>query len=222
MDKNAIKCNGELVTKTIKATDITGLEVSGSIDVKYTNGPVSIKLTAPSDAMQYINLSVRDGILSMSIKDNKSLMLPTNVRALLTVSSPDLSNITSKGTGDVVATNLTGDKVWIQTYGTGDITAEKITSTEAELKSFGTGDIKISGVEGSNLVITTSGTGDISVMDILAEDITAISTGTGDITLKGQCKNANLTTSGTGDIKVGRLKAGNWNLSESGAGEIDR
>lgn len=219
-----IECKGKEVSKKIAISDFHTIEAKGCVDIEYSAGPVKALLKAPEDAMDFINVSVNDGILEVSIVDDVSLNFKNikQPKLCLTVSSSRLDKVDLLGACDFASGDLSASDIEFNLFGAGDVTAGVLKAESVILSTKGAGDMNIKGVEGENLIINTSGVGDITVKNINTVNVTASISGVGDITLSGKCETTDFTTSGVGDINARGLDAKSWNTKSSGVGKIKK
>lgn len=216
---NSVTPDSSLTERTFVLAPFSSIDSRTVVDVKVSQAEdQSVMLSAPTNYLQYIDVKVKEGVLTISTSKKVNLR---KADMILTVTVPELKSVTTSGTGDIDFTGrfVAGDFRAV-TSGTGDIEMKQFEAQRLTLTSSGTGDINYAGIaESASLNI--SGTGDIDLSVDGMKKIDASTTGTGDIDLKGSAASASLVTSGTGDVKATRLKAGRVYVQASGTGDIE-
>jgi len=168
-------------SKVSENRDVSGFDkvtLSGSGDLVIEQGDTeSLTIEAKANTMQYIETTVSNGTLSISIpdKEGKPLLLG-GVKYYLKVK--DLSEIATFGDGDISSSDFVTDKIVIIISGSGTITlAGEAKSQEIKIdgsgkysaRDFKTGEctVKVNGSGSANvnvtdeLDITINGNGDV-------------------------------------------------------------
>lgn len=231
-DKNwgndLIEIKGKPVTKSFNAKNFDKISSDGFIDVEYVQGPLSVKVTAPSDLFDYLNVIVKGGELRLAIdaKKGRGIKVNCETRMKAVVSSPTLRKIKSSGSADLdirnlntndfeISTNGSGDVDWengsaenliANISGSGDLEISNVTLRRADIQTAGSGDISLDKVSGSELDIRTMGSGDVETKNIEFNDVTAQSLGSGDMDLSGVCRSKSVKSLGSGKIDDRKLK----------------
>lgn len=217
-----IKSKADDVTRTINVSgQFNAIETNDITDVKYTEGPLSITLSAPEEIIGKIEVKLVDGTLVVDMEDG-SHKLNGNYHAELTVSAPGVTYFRTNGTGDFDLANINGKEIVFESNGTGDFEAHSLNCTTFKLNTRGTGDAVIKYVQADDMDVYTSGTGDIEITEIKVNNLVASSSGTGDIDFsRGYAAKAKLTNSSTGDINMHNVQIGSAQQSNTGTGDIN-
>lgn len=212
--------NGVSAEQVLDVHDFTAIEILGSMDVYYTQGPESVTLTADENLMEYYSITEVSGNLVVTSK--KGCILSPKAKTYLTVSAPDLAKVIILGSGDCV---LRGD---FQTDGdfsftlggSGDLDAGRVSCKDFSASITGSGDIEVDALVASSASFTISGSGDVEVGALTSEttrlritgsgdadivcrdagDITVNLTGSGDAHLTGTAKSLDAKTTGSGKV----------------------
>ncbi len=165
------------VTKTLG--DFTHIEVAGSVDVDFTMGATQeISLYGADNVIQYIKLDVNNGVLTVSLEDNVSVIGDAELTVLVT--APKLNSALITGSGDIEIRNLTTDAFDIEVMGSGDVDVNYIACTNVKASVGGSGDIELQGnAERAEYIIM--GSGDIDAENFRVKDVVAENHGSGDI-----------------------------------------
>lgn len=190
---------GSTVSKTITLNgDFEKIESLGITDIEFTQGPLSVTLTAPEKKIGEIKITVENGVLK--VDNTQKSGINGMYKSLLTISAPSVSSFSTTGTGDIMINGLDEKEIFLSTTGTGDIELKTGKCTKFDANTSGTGDIEVSYLTCVIAECNSSGTGDITLKRLVADKVSGSTSGTGDITLSGECKEANLHHSGMGDI----------------------
>jgi len=229
--KERIKASGNYITKEVKVDAFSGIHLIGSLDVIYsqsTNGKTTVEIYGSDNIVEYVDTSVRNGILTVKLKDEVDISYGKNGRLDILVSSPTLENTTLSGSGDIVLnTRLTTNDLVIKLSGSGDVIAKHDIHSKnsfiAELH--GSGDIELKGkVTAPSSKLAINGSGDIvaTSLNSAREGVIQLN-GSGDIEVKKEYKAQELEIklNGSGDIKVAGIQSASVEASLNGSGDMD-
>jgi hypothetical protein len=222
---------GKIITVKSKADDVkrtinvkgqfSAIRTNDITDVKYTDGPLSITLSAPDEIIDLIHVTVQDGTLVVDM-DESDRRFNGNFHSELTVSAPGVTSFCTNGTGDFDLDNINGNVIIFESNGTGDFEAHSLNCTTFKLSTNGTGDAVIKHVQAEDMDLYSAGTGDIEITEIKVNKLVASTYGTGDIDFnRGSAQTAKLTNCSTGDINMRNVKIGSVEQYNSGAGDIN-
>lgn len=212
--------NGVSVEQELDVHDFTAIEILGSMDVYYTQGPESVTLTADENLMEYYSITEVSGNLVVTSK--KGCILSPKAKTFLTVSAPDLSRVIILGSGDC---ELRGDfqtegdfsftlggsgdletgRVSCKDFsanitGSGDIEVKALVATTASFTLSGSGDIEVGALTSETTKVKITGSGDADIVCCDAGDITVSLTGSGDVRLTGTAKSLDAKATGSGKV----------------------
>lgn len=217
--KNSVKCSKKTSVRIFKVAAFHSLSLPSIVDVEYTQGPCRVEVKGPKEAMQYVECRIRNGELSLYVKDDVFLVGNTGIKAK--VSAPVLKSLKSVGTADFKAPHkVSANNLRIFMAGTGDIDFSSLKCVGLNVNMEGTGAFKAGLLDCGLVGLNSCGTGDIKVKKLTAKEVDAMTHGTGDINIGGMAGKARLVTNGTGDIKANGLRCGNINAMINGSGDI--
>ena len=196
-----VRGNGVQVEQVIDAHDFNDIEVVGSMDVVFTQGPESVVLTADENLVEYYVIEASDGSLKITSKRGYTLM--HKAKTFVAVSAPDLTKVRIAGSGDCDIQGdllLEGDLA-LRISGSGDIETGRVVCKDFSAKIAGSGDIEAEAIEAGDVQLSISGSGDIDVEAVTAS---AVSIG----------------ISGSGDAAIGCKDAGDVSARISGSGSV--
>ncbi len=181
-DLICINGNGIVEDQRRDAQPFHQIENSTFADVIYKKADsVSIMVRAETNILTHLVTEFSNGILEIRTDPGSACFSDTE-QPVITVTSPNLDNLISSGSGGIIADSLTGNSVTIRLSGSGDVAAGVISSND--------------------LSVTVTGSGDIDIVKALCQNTDLRITGSGDISIKGNSDNANMRISGSGDINA--------------------
>ena len=215
---------GKVITKTLDLEAFTHINLTGNVDVKFTQGDVlSVEACGNEKAIEGNDIRVENGVLLVSHKAGAEAKLPS---IKLIVTAPTVESVQVSGTGDIdikktaeldndlsITVSGTGDvdlnevvckALNIQIGGEGDVTAKHIRCTTANVAISGTGDVK-SDLTATNINVSISGAGDAE-LDVQCDNLTVTASGTGEVELKGKCVSLTKTSNGMASIDSRKLE----------------
>lgn len=214
--------NGVSSEQELDVHGFTAIEILGSMDVYYTQGPESVTLTADENLMEYYSVSVVAGNLTVTGK--KGYILSPKAKTYLTVSAPDLSKVIILGSGDC---ELRGDYQTDGDFsfalgGSGDLEAGRVSCKDFSASITGSGDINVASLVATGASFTISGSGDIEVDALTCDSAKLRITGSGNADIV--CRDAGDITvniSGSGDVRLSGT-ARSLDANATGSGRIYR
>lgn len=224
IDGNAIKIqtSKNYVEKTVKTGDFRAVCTSTSIDIEYRQGPRKVEIYAPDNLIEYIEVSVHNGVLTASYNVNRIQIIGSN-KTVIKVSAPDVSKFytTSSGDIDIVTPLSSKSKVEFSTSSSGDISAGSVSAPNVVFCTQSSGDIEVDYLKCTDAKFSTMSSGDIEIDNLEAVSVLATTQSSGDISLSGRCEKAVLSTQSSGDIKASRLKSRNTEAYCMSSGDIE-
>jgi hypothetical protein len=211
-----VKGVGPSKTKDYNVSNFHGIDVSHGFDVILVQGnSEGLTLTAQENLIEYITVTVDQGILKIYADKNINATQPLKAR----ITFKDINKLNVSGGGDVSAeTPVNVQKMDIGMSGGGDVTLN-LNTDELECGISGGGDLKVDGnIKNYNLDLT--GGGDVTSVINATGIIDCRVSGGGDvkITGKGKTSDARIDISGGGDLTMD-LNADKLKCSLSGGGD---
>ena len=199
--KNAIKGEGEVITKSFDLKDFDQIVLNGHADVTFIQSE-TFDVTVRSQANVFDHLDYRvEG--TKLILENKNKVTIRAEEFAVNIQAPALKSITVNGAGDLnIEGGLNSDEDF------------KVTVN-------GAGDLSFEAIRCKDLSIEVNGAADIDLTSIAVNDLRIEVNGAGDVTATGKAENASLRVNGAGDIDArGLTVAGKVNKSASGLAKI--
>lgn len=214
-----IESSERYVTKPVtqKLGSFDKISVDGSVDVEFTVGNSrSMEIYGADNAIQYVDLSVRNNTLYVSMSNDVQIYGKSRLTVLVTAptltevsisGSGDvevlgrcntLTDVSISGSGDIDVRNLKVDSFTASVTGSGDIELNNLTAKNASLRVSGSGDIEVRGTA-DKAAITINGSGDVDAEHFIVRELDAVVSGSGDIECYAE-ELLNATVSGSGEI----------------------
>ncbi len=192
-----IEGSGDRVTVERHITEsFNKIRTYGAFDLYVTVGEEqSLKITFDDNLIELIETDVHGKTLR--IDTDKSYHSKHGGHIDITV--PELTSISSYGSGDIVVENLNSDFFEFDLKGSGDMTA-KGNVDELDISLAGSGDIDTRDLLAREAIVVIKGSGDIKVH--AKEDFDGAIYGSGDIDCYGDPKHVSRHVAGTGDITM--------------------
>ena len=238
-----VKADGRTVTKTPQVGYFSKVEAYGSADVKFVQGKRSgVRIVGAKYLVDNLVVEQKGETLVLT---NKGTGIPffsaSSDDLTVYVTSPDLTDVTMKGSGDFemdgnldtdnLNVTLVGsgdadihsvvcDNVKFDVRGSGDLNAESIECKQAACSVYGSGDVKLGSVTADNVAMLVQGSGDMGAVLRGVAYTSAKVLGSGDIgVVFNNCNTAECEVRGSGDIVL-KGSLGSLRKSVAGSGDI--
>ena len=181
------------VTRVVTCPDFNKLVTNTSIDIEYTVGPKSVKLYAPDNLIDYMQVTSTGKTLSVAWKNNGDLLISGRWTAKMIVSAPagSVNGFVTNSSGDIeIKSNLAGAVNYsFITNSSGDIKLGAVDASKADVKLItnSSGDVSATSVTGCNVTLGSNSSGDVSVTSVKAS------------------KAASMLANSSGDVKAGKV-----------------
>ena len=215
--KDSIIASKNYISKNVKVESFSGLKSEIVGNITYTQSPTSsVEIYGPDNIVALINVEVNHNTLVITMKDKKKIRKAEKLKIM--VSSPSLSQITSKGVGDITLEgNINSETLDITQEGVGDIVANSLNYKNIKVVSKGVGDVKLGGTS-NNTEYNLYGVGDINAYNLKSDYVKAHLKGVGNLHCYA-IQSIDAESKGVGNIKF-KGKPGARNLSKKGVGKI--
>ena len=192
-----IKGSGDEVTVDRTVTGFDKIESSIGADMDITVGAeFKVTLTGDDNIVELIETRVHGHTLEIDSRKNFS----TRRDIKLTITLPNLSELSNGGSGTVVINKLSGDEFTLDISGSSDVTCE--------------GTVR-------KLMIDVAGSGKADFTGLSCDRVNVELAGSGDITLAGTSKELEIEIPGSGNVDARELKCDDVTASINGSGNID-
>ena len=193
-----VKGNGSEKTEERDASGYTAISSGGPISVEIAYGESnSIKVEGDENILPYIETKVKDGKLTIKVKDLVTIKPQLGVKVYISMKT--INGISQSGSG-----NISGD---------GSFTNDG----ETKFNISGSGNIHLQFARFHETEITMSGSGAIELQGDIVQNLQISQSGSGRINcVKAPCENVNARLSGSGNLKVNATKVISAHISGSG------
>ena len=200
--KKKVTGEGATVKKSAALPEFTSVDIEEFVgDITYTESATAkVVISGPENVIGVIKMDVKNGKLTIGVKDGYRVRLKKNQNLQLAISSKSLAEVSANFVGNFSATRMKGTNVTVENDGVGNVNIKYVNAKKADIEVHGVGNAVING-------ITT---------DILNAECS----GVGDMTLSGKAKKANLESSGVGGMHAKNLRCGIANVEASGVGSV--
>jgi hypothetical protein len=189
-----VKGDGNITTENRPVGNFTTLEADGAFEVKWSSGPPSLSITTDQNLLQYLNTRIAGE--KLRIEWIKPLKGTRGIK--VNVTSPTLTGAELNGAVRLVASNLTGDKFYLDATGA---TRVALNGTVNGLVASMTGASRLDAdslqTQTSELAITGAGRAEVAVTETLKVAIS----GAGKVVYVGDPKTVERQISGAGSVK---------------------
>lgn len=197
-----VESSERFVTKPVtqKLGTFDKISVVGSVDVEFTVGDTrSMEIYGADNAIQYVDLSVRNNTLYVDLSNDVNLYGKTRLTVLVT--APTLTEVSVSGSGDVEVLGRCNTLTDVSVTGSGDV----------EVRNLNVGSFKAS----------VAGSGDVELHNLTAKNVDLRVSGSGDIEVRGTADRATYSVNGSGDIDAEHFVVRELAASVSGSGDIE-
>lgn len=217
--------NGKLIpsktkiTRTYKVKDFTSVSFRGAGNIEYTQtaGQPSFTVTGPQNYVDMFDVEVDNGTLVIKLKDESRSLESKFLK--ISLSSRNLTNIDSKGVGNIHINRLNCSTLEIINKGVGNIRIDSINGGSLTIQSLGVGNVIARG-KVSVASLTSDGVGNIEADELLSKVVDANSHGVGNITCFAS-DSITATVKGVGSIRY-RGEPKFQDTHSSGVGSIKK
>ena len=184
-----VKCNGEIIEKTMDFTGFTGITLEGAAEIDFKQADsCKVLVTANEEVFDYLDYSLEDKVLVISTKDH---VLINAKKYKVSIEAPVLDAI-----------NVQGAAAFHMAAG--------YSCTEAlEIEIDGAAKLVVDSIEVPTVDLTINGAGKFTLDNIKVGQCDIEVNGAGSGSVSGVADNAKITVSGTAKINIGNLQCPN-------------
>ncbi len=228
--KATVTGNGRQVTENRNnLKDFETIEINGSFDVIYRQASTyHVSVRGPQKLVSKIETTVSDNRLKIGLKKSNTFNLINTGSddVTIVVSSPDLTGVILKGSGDfkcnghvdtdnmkielrgsgeIEFKSLICDNIQVTLAGSGDIDLPHVTARRSDITLIGSGDIDITQHQVDLTNMELKGSGDIELKAVDCGTIESLLIGSGDINIEGTARQERHDVKGSGDVHTQKL-----------------
>lgn len=213
---NAVVGNGTMAHDVRQVGTVSGLEVSGPLEVNVRVGPVTtLAVDADSNLLPLIRSEVSGGVLRVwvegAVRSTNSLRV--------TYTTPSLTELRSSGSGRLTVNDLNGQALDFSKSGSGSTT---LTGQVArlDLRHSGSGQINANGLRTGSARVEQSGSGRTGLGPVQGSELSLRVSGSGSVQASGAVTAISARTSGSGSADLTGVSSDQADLATSGSGSI--
>ena len=199
--KNAIKGEGELVSKSFDLKDFDQIVINGHADVDFTQSSVyEVTVRTQANVLEWLDYKVEGTTLVIETKNRVEIRANTYD---IVIQAPELKKLTVNGATDfnVKSLRMDGD-VAIQVNGAGDLDFDNVTCDSFSVEVNGAADANLHAIDiRKDLKVQVNGAGDVNISGN-AKDVTLEVHGAGDIDARGLNVSGEVTKHTAGLAKI--------------------
>ena len=189
-----IQGSGNIINESRKLIDFHTVKIVGSLDTDIKSGDsFSCKVKGDDNLVPLVKTTVINHTLEISIEGSYSTKSPL----VIYLAMPVLDKGQIIGSGDMIISDVTKDKVALTISGSGDITASGSVGVLEAVVS-GSGDLNLKKLQAEYVNVTINGSGAAEVW--ANQSISAQVNGSGDILYIGNPTSVDTHVNGSGDI----------------------
>lgn len=229
------KSTEEKKTSVRKVGMFEKIEMDAACSVVYTQGDATqVKVVGSKEALDQLETVVENNTLKLRHRLGKRLFgINRNVDATVYVTTPDLTMVSIKGSGDFCSeSRIDSDNFGLQLFGSGDVDIKDIICDDFAVELKGAGNVKVGKLQCTSSKLSIYGTGDMNVhhykvarcrlmiygvgnMEASFDQCGKVSShifGTGNIELRGDVRSLERQIKGVGDIDADGLRVKGENV----------
>lgn len=217
--------SNNIINKTVKTADISGIVMMCKGKVVYSQGAASsIRMNGADNVLDVVELKNNGGKLVIKFRDDVRVHLLDDDGLVFYITSPSVSNLSVTDAGDIeVNSMLNVQSLDVSVSGSGDVETKGIKASGAiNVSVSGSGAVEMD-IDNcaSTINIDISGCGDVECDNVTARSINCGVSGSGDAEFKSGITNKALfAVSGSGEVEAKHLEAGIVKAAVSGNGRV--
>ncbi len=170
------------------------IDTQGAYEIIVTcQKPASFEIEADDNILPLIKTDVHDGVLSVSSDERYN----SGKAVVLRITRPELTELTSRGAGDITIADVNNDNLKIESLGAASVKAAGKVKA-AEISSTGAGDIDAVKLQAVTAKVKVTGAANVNVFASDQLDVSV--TGVGSVNYSGNPKTVNKSVGGLGSV----------------------
>ena len=209
-----IKGNGNIKTVDRQISDVTKINVIGSLEATVETGSSSLQVEGDENLLQYIETSTENGLLTIKMKDNIHFVTSNSIKVHVTL--PRVAELKIISSGKIMSNNqlINDDKTNLKILGSGKIHV-KIHAPKINADIKGSGDIIVEG-ETKDLEASIKGSGTFKGENLKSENASISIAGSGDVYVFSDIR-LKISIAGSGNVKYKGNAVVETNVAGSGS-----
>jgi hypothetical protein len=204
----------ETESRSVNGFDQVSLNGQGKLILKQGEQE-ALEIEAEDNIIAVIETEVRANTLHIGTKANTTIRPTEPVRFYLTMI--EIASLEISGSGNMVADNVTTDRLTLQINGSGDISIDSLSAASLIVDINGAGDVEVAG-RATGQAIEISGSGNYRAADLESEAVDVGVNGAGETTVWAS-QTLDVEISGSGNVNYYGSPAASQDIN--GSGEVN-
>ncbi|SHH56509.1 head GIN domain-containing protein [Massilia sp. CF038] len=214
--EHAVQGDGQVLTEARTVEGVAQLDMRGPLQLEVRVGEANaLQVEADSNLLPLIRTQVVNGTLRVWLESEVRTDHAVKVRW----SVPQLSQITTAGSGRLSVTGLNGGPLTLSKSGSGTSTISGRVGI-LNVQASGSGELDARELESGNANLSLAGSGSIRVGKVSAESLNVRLRGSGQLQATGAVERLNANLVGSGDARLNDVRSVHAELSTTGSGDI--
>ncbi|MEP7155804.1 MAG: head GIN domain-containing protein [Betaproteobacteria bacterium] len=200
------KGSGVVKEETRAVANFSKLVLALPANVTLTQGGTeSLTISADDNILPLMTTRVDGDELVIEGDRSRGFSTKNEIKIRLNVKS--LSNISIRGSGDIIGDQLKSDKLEISIAGSGDVKITSVRADQFKIGIAGSGDVMIATLDSKLVDASIRGSGDIRLQSVQAGQVNISVKGSGDVYAAGNADKVDVEIHGSGDVRARKLIA---------------
>jgi len=216
-----IEGSGNVITqeREISSVDAVELATIGRMYIEIGNEE-KLVIEAEDNVIEYFDVDVFGGRLTIDIKRDVNLRLNEPVRYYLTVK--ELTEVEVSSSGDIEVPDITADKFYVIVGSSGDIDMGNLTCTALDVRIKSSGDVTLRDVKAENTEIDINSSGDVRLESLNGKFLVVDINSSGNVRIDGGVvEEQDVSISSSGDYRAKRLESKTAHVSSHSSGDAE-
>ena len=211
-----VEGEGDVIEKSIKLSDITGVSIAGSSRLYIKQGDIQkITIKAQANIIDLLNREVKNGEWSAFF----TKCIKTKETVEIFVEVPQINSLGVQGSGTILSKEyLNVGEMELEIAGSGQINV-KLNAEEIESEINGSGGVNLEG-KTKSIEVEINGSGDVSAAQMIAEEAEVEINGSGDVRLN-VTNSMDVEINGSGDVSY-KGSPKNIKTDINGSGDLNK
>lgn len=151
-------------TKQFDLKDFNKIHISGNAEIEFIQDSIyKVEVTTTDKGFEILNLEVKDNTLHMDYNDKGRIIINNGPSYKLTVTAPDLQDVTVSGACKLKVQKITTSEFSITTSGASEIDIKNLTAEKVSFSTSGASDIKAHLADCGDVEVQVSGAGNVKL-----------------------------------------------------------
>ena len=218
---NGIAPSKNKITKKYSVEAFDNIASQGTVNIVFKqSNATTVEAYGPDNIISSLIVTSEDSTLHISMKKGVKFRSLKNNNVTITITAPKLSSISQQGTGNItLKDSVKVDDIKITSNGTGNFKADELTADNMSVRSDGIGNVILKG-KAEKASYHIKGIGNLNAKDMIVSDVVVEQKGIGNVSCYASGK-ITVSTNGIGNVDY----FGNpptTDINKSGIGNVKR